>query len=80
MRRIRIDVQNIVVDIIVDERDDTNVTMIKNVSAKKKTKRVKMDIDIGDDSWKIVITRRMSCECNSIGMITSSHERIAIAI
>ena len=56
MRRIRIDVQNIVVDIIVDERDDTNVTMIKNVSAKKKTKRVKTDIDIGDDSWKIVIT------------------------
>jgi len=56
MRRVRINVQNIVANIIVDERNDTNVTMIKNVSAKKEMKRVKTNIDIGDDSWKIVIT------------------------
>jgi len=56
MRRVRIDVQNIGANIIVDERNDTNVTMIKNISAKKKMKRVKTNIDIGDDSWKIVIT------------------------
>jgi len=80
VRRIRIDVQNIVAYIIVDERDDTNVTMIKNVSAKKKTKRVKTDIDIGDDSWEIVITQRISCECDPIGMMASSHEGITITI
>ena len=80
MRRVRIDVQNIVANIIVDERNDTNVMTIKNISAKKKTKRVKTNIDIGDNSWKIVITRRISCKHNPIRMMTSSHEGIAIAI
>jgi len=80
MRRVRINVQNIVANIVVDERNDTNVTMIKNVSAKKKTKRVKTNIDIGDDSWKIVITRRISYKSNPIRMMTSSHEVITITI
>jgi len=80
MRRVRIDVQDIVANIIVDERNNTNVMMIKNVSAKKKTKRVKTNIDIGDNSWKIFITQRISCKHNPIRMMTSSHEEITIAI
>ena len=42
-------------NIIVNKRNDTNVTMIKNVFAKKEAKRIETNIDIRDDSWKIVI-------------------------
>ena len=42
-------------NVVVSKRDDTNVTMVKNVFAKKEAKRIEMNIDIRDDSWKIVI-------------------------
>jgi len=54
MRRIRIDVQDIIANGIVSEGDDVNVSMVKNVFTKKKTKRVKTNIDIGNYSRKIV--------------------------
>jgi len=41
--------------VVVSKGNDTNVTMIKNVSAKKKVKRIETNVNIGDNSWKIVI-------------------------
>jgi len=42
-------------NVVVNKRNDTNVTMIKNVFVKKKAKRIEMNVDIRDNSWKIVI-------------------------
>ena len=41
-------------NIIISERNDVNVAMIKNVFMKKKTKRFEMNINIGNDSWRII--------------------------
>ena len=41
--------------VVVSKGNDTNVTMIKNVFAKKKAKRIETNVDIGDNSWTIVI-------------------------
>jgi len=42
-------------NVVVNKRNDTNVMMIKNVFAKKKAKRIETNVDIRDNSWKIVI-------------------------
>jgi len=55
MRRIRINVQNIMTNVVVSKRNDTNVMMIKNVFAKKEAKRIETNVDIRDDSWKIIV-------------------------
>jgi len=80
MRRIRINVQNIVTNVINSKRNDVNITMIKNVFTKKKTKRFEMNIDIGNDSWRVVTVCRKSCKHNPIGVVTSTHKRFALAI
>jgi len=77
---IRINVQNIVTNVIVSKRNDINVMIIKKVSAKKKAERIEMDIDIGDDSWKITIVWRMPSKCDSIGVVTNTHEGFAITV
>ena len=55
MRRVRINIQNIMTNVVVSKRNDTNVTMVKNVFGKKEAKRIETNIDIRHDSWKIVI-------------------------
>jgi len=58
VRRIRINVQNIITNEIVSEGNDANVAVVKNVFAKKKSKRVKTNIDIGNYSWKVIFVFR----------------------
>ena len=58
MRRVRVNVQNIVTNVIVSEGNDTNVSVVKNIFAKKKSKRAKTNIDIGNYSWKVVFVFR----------------------
>jgi len=41
--------------VVVSKRNDTNVTMIKNIFMKKKMERIETNVDIRDNSWKIVI-------------------------
>jgi len=54
--------------------------MIKKVSAKKKADRIEMDVDIGDNSWKITIVRRMPSKCNLVGVVTSTYEGFTITV
>ena len=61
MRRIRVNVQNIVTNTIVSEGNDTNVSMVENIFAKKELKRAKTNIDVGNYSWKVVFVFRF-CE------------------
>jgi len=69
-----------VTNVIVSKRNDINVTMIKKVSAEKKAKRIETDVDIGDDSWKIAVVRRMPSKCDPVGVVTSTHEGFAIIV
>jgi len=54
MRRVRINVQNIMTNVVVSKRNEINVLMVKNIFAKEKAKGRKANINIGDNSWKIV--------------------------
>ena len=54
--------------------------MIKKVSAKKKAKRIEMDVDIEDNSWKITIVRRMPSKRDPVGVVTSIHKGFAITV
>ena len=38
-------------NVIVSKRNDINIAMIKKVSAKKE---IETNVDIGDNSWKII--------------------------
>ena len=67
-------------NVIVSKRNDINIAMIKKVSAKKKTKRIEMNVNIGDNSWKIVAVQRMSSKHDLVGVITSTHEGFTITI
>jgi len=80
MRRIRVNVQNIMTNVINSKRNDVNIMMIKNVFTKKKMKRFETNIDIGNDSWRVVTVCRKSCKHNPIGVVTSIHKRFTLAI
>lgn len=54
--------------------------MIKKVSVKKKAERIETDVDIGDDSWKITVVRRMPSKRDPVGVVTSTHEGFAITV
>jgi len=38
-------------------------------------KRRKINVDIGNDSWKIFVVQRNSCERDPVEMMASAHER-----
>jgi len=50
MRQIRINVQNIMTNVIVSKRNEINVSIVKIIFAKEKAKGRKANIDIGDNS------------------------------
>ena len=54
MRRVGIDIQNIITNTVVEKGYETNVAMIKNVFTKKKTQRRKANINVRDNSWKVI--------------------------
>jgi len=41
-------------NVVVSKRNEINVLMVTNIFAKEKAKGRKANIDIGDNSWKIV--------------------------
>jgi len=54
MQRVRINIQNIITNTVVEKENETNVTMIKNVFTEKKAQRRKVNINIRDNSWKVI--------------------------
>jgi len=80
MRRVGVNVNNIMTNVIISERNDVNITMIKNVFTKEKTERFETNVYICNDSWKIIAVRRESCKCDPIGMMASSYERFSLAV
>jgi len=54
VQRIRVDVQNVIINVIVRKRNDVNVSVIKNVFAKEKSKGIDANVNISQNS-RIVI-------------------------
>jgi len=46
VRRVRINVHNVITNMIIEERNKKNIPMIDNVITKRKTKRRKVDVDV----------------------------------
>ena len=57
-------------NVIVSKRNDINIAMIKKVSVKKK---IGTNVDIGDNSWKIIAVRRMSSKRDPVGVMMSQN-------
>jgi len=54
MQRVRINIQNIITNAVVEKRNETNVAMIKNVFMEKKAQRRKANINVRDNSWEVI--------------------------
>jgi len=80
MRRVGVNVDNIMTNVIISERNDVNIAMIKNIFAKEKTERFEMNVYICNDSWRIIAVQRESCKCDPIGVMASSYERFSLAV
>ena len=80
MRRMRVYIQNIMTDTVVRKRNKINILMIKNVIAKEETKRGNTNVNIGNDSWKVLTVGRRPSKSDPIGMVARAHKRFAITI
>jgi len=54
MRRVGINIQNIITNAVVEKGNETNVAIIKNVFMEKKAQRRKANINVRDNSWKVI--------------------------
>ena len=54
--------------------------MIENVFAKEETKREKTNVNISDDSWKVLAVGRKPCKSDPIGMMACAHKQFTITI
>ena len=65
---------------IVSERNDVNVSMVKDILAKEETKRAKTNINIRNDSWEIIFVLWDSCKCDPIGVVARTNKWLAFAV
>jgi len=54
MQRVRINIQDVITNTVVEKGNETNVAMVKNVFTEKKAQRRKVNIDVHDNSWKVI--------------------------
>jgi len=80
MRRIRVNVHIVVTNVIVEERNKANISVINNVFVEQETKWWKMDVYIRNDSRWVWPIRGRSGECDPVGMMTGSHKRILFTV
>jgi len=80
MRRVRVNVNNIMTNVIISERNDVNIAMIKNVFTKEKTERFETNVYICNNSWKIIAVQREPCKCNPTRVMASSYERFSLTV
>jgi len=65
---------------IVSERNDVNISMVKNILAKEESKRAKTNINIRNNSWEIIYVLWDSCKCNSIGVVARTNKWLTFAV
>jgi len=54
--------------------------MVKNVFAKKESKRAKTNINVRNDSWEVIFVLRDPSERNPIGVVAGTNKRFAFAV
>ena len=50
MRRVRIHIHNVIAHMVIEERNEKNISIIDNFITKRKTKRREMDVDVSNCS------------------------------
>ena len=69
MGGIRINIHDPKDSIVIEKRSKKNILIINNVLSKRKMKRKKSDIDISNDSWRIIGRIWFSGKSKPVGMI-----------
>jgi len=69
-----------VANTVASEGNDTNVLMVKNIFAKKESKRAKMNINVRNGSWEVIFVLRDSSERNPIGVVAGTNKRFAFTV
>jgi len=67
-------------NVIVRKRNEIDILMIENIFAKKKSKERKTNVNVSNNSWKIITVRRRSSESDSVGMMAGTHKRFTVTI
>ena len=80
MQRVRIDVQNVVTNVIVKEGNEANVFVINNIFAKKETKGWETNVNIRDDSGRIFVIWQSSSNQDPVGVMNRPYERVTFAV
>ena len=65
-------------NVIVNKRNETYVAMVKNVFVKKEMKRWKVNVNISNNSWKIVTACGSSHKCDPVGMVAGSPSQLVV--
>ena len=72
MERVWINIHDPKGRVIVEEGSENNVPVINNVLSKQKTKGQKSNVNINDDSWRLVGTGWFSGKSKPVGMVRNS--------
>ena len=80
MRRIRVNVHDPKIVIIVKEGNEKNVLVINNVFAKWKSKRWKSDIYIYDDSREVIHQIGFSSKGKLVCVVGNTYQRNAFTV
>ena len=67
-------------NVVVRKRNEIDISMIENIFAKKKSKERKTNVNVSNNSWKIITVRRRSSKSNPVGMMAGTHKRFTITI
>ena len=67
-------------NVVVGKRNEIDISMIENIFAKKKSKGRKTNVNVNNNSWKIITVRRGPSKSDPIGMVAGTHKRFTITI
>jgi len=65
---------------IVKKRYEINITIIKNIFMEKKPHRRKANVNIYDDSWRVVGVWRQSSKSGPVRMLANSYKEFSVVI
>ena len=73
MRRIRINVDKKENRAIIGKRDTQNISMIKNIIIKKKTQRENTNVNVCNNSWRVIVPWKRLRKCYPVRIIRNSY-------
>jgi len=67
-------------NVVVRKRNEIDISVIKNIFAKKKSKRRKTNVNVSNNPWKIITFGRRSGKSDPVGMMAGTHIRFTVTI